>query len=385
MAEPQAVPASGEAAPLPSAQLDRAKVEYWKEGAKIQDIQIGGAKLNPTQNQLTVINVSYQPPLALGEAGFSILEAAATFDPKSNWTVFESLNASGIKLKGWVDENGMEPFDALSVWNELAPRIAKEMGGESNKKSPSTRIKSLKMNIAELALEDRRIGNVDHVWGPIDLNWSEVLVGADNAPMSDFVLQAQFMSPSTGSASLNGKVSPVFSPLNTDLDAVISIDDLKAYSPYYEESMPVGLASSGLQISGKVPITKNQMDAVVDIALLQPQFTTFDDSFSQKFKTQMAVTTLNDLKNSEGDIVLQNNKISGDVTDPQFQPGVGVFSVLANTLIKRIVSIPGMVTDPIGTTRDIIDTSLGTAGGAVKGIGEGLKSLFGGNNQQDEK
>ncbi len=376
---------SGASGAMPSTQVNRAKVEYWKDGAKVQDIQVGGVKLNPNQNQLAVMNLNYQPALALGDAGFNIPEIVAVFDPNSNWTAFESFSASGIKLQGWIDENGVEPFDALSVWNELAPRLAEEMGGKSTAKSKPTRIKSFKLNIVELALEDRRMGPVNHVWGPIDLNWADVLVGAQSAPMSDFDLTAQFLSPSSGSASLKGNLSPVFSPLNTDLQVIAAVDDLKAYSPYYEESMPVGLASSGLRVSGSIPIQKNQLNAVVDVALLQPQFTTFEDTFTTKFKTQMAVSALNDLKNADGDIVLKNNTISGDVTDPQFQPGISLFTVLGNTLVKRIVSIPGMVTDPLGTTKDIIDTSLGTAGGAVKGLGEGLKSLFGGEKKEEDK
>ncbi|MDP8242662.1 MAG: DUF748 domain-containing protein [Candidatus Hinthialibacter antarcticus] len=375
---------SGPAAPLPVADLSSAKVEYWKDGAKVQDLLVGAIKLNPNQNRLAVLNVAYQPPLALGTAGFTIAEIAATYDPKSNWSVFESLNATGIKLDGWIDEDGVEPFDALSVWNELAPKLSQEMGGGTKSNSQPTQINTVAMQIEQLSLEDRRMGNVKHVWGPIDLDWNNVLVGAERAPMSDFALDAQFLAPSSGSASIKGKVSPVFSPLNTDLKTDVTIDDLKAYSPYYEESMPVNLASSGLQITGTLPITKNQMEATFDIALTKPQFTTFEDTFAQKFKTQMAVTTLNDLKNADGDIVLQNNKVSGDVTDPQFQPGISVFSVLGNTLVKRIVSIPGMVTDPIGTTKDLIDTSLGTAGGAVKGLKDGIKSLFGGNKKQEE-
>ncbi|MBZ0257456.1 DUF748 domain-containing protein, partial [bacterium] len=343
--------AKKEAAPLPAADVSNAKVEFWKDGAKVQDMQVGSIKLNPKQSQLAVLNLAYQPPLALGTAGFTIGEVAAVYDPKSNWTVFESLNAKGIKLEGWIDENGVEPFDALSVWNELAPRLSEELGGGKQSKSKPTQIKTLALQIDQISLEDRRMGPVKHEWGPINLTWKDFLVGAEKAPMSDFALDAQFLSPSSGSADVRGKVSPVFSPLNTDLNVDVNIDDLKAYSPYYEASMPVGMASSGLKIAGTLPIRDNQMEAVVDVSLIKPQFTTFEDTFSQKFKTQMAVTALNDLKNADGDIVLQNNKISGDVTDPQFQPGVSVFGVLANTLVKRIVSIPGMVTDPIGTTK----------------------------------
>ncbi|MBI1389159.1 MAG: DUF748 domain-containing protein [bacterium] len=353
------------------------QLEYWKDGAKLNEIQLESIGLDSKTRDVSLKNLSFHPT---SDSSVDLPEITGVLSAEG-FSAIDTLTVQAPVVKGYFDANASQPFDSLESWL-TAPTA---LSGDGAKKSDRPlSIRSFEIRAARVQLEDRRVSPaIEHIFDPIDLTWTN-LVLSEKPPMGAIQASAAVQAPSQGTAKIDGKLAPSFSPLNMDAQIDASVSDLTAYLPYYQGALPVAITSGGLAISGKVPIKDDKIDALVDVTLKQPVLAGAGKTLPDQMKADIAIQAVNGMKDANGDIVIKQNRITGDLSDPQFEPGVTIFEVLGKNILQRVMSVPGMLTHPVETTKNLIEGAAGTAQGAVGGVMGGLKSLFGGGASQPE-
>ncbi|MEW6236291.1 MAG: DUF748 domain-containing protein [Candidatus Omnitrophota bacterium] len=280
----------------------------------------------------------------------------------------EKIHVQNMTLRGTLLSKEKDLGAAIHHWRALVQQLHDEL------KIPSAAAPREPMRIGELQLADAQFHLTDnrfkriiqHAWSPVNLQWHD-LVLSPNPPMGRMQFNAVTVSPTGGFINFQGEAAPCLDPIDIQGNLSLLIHDLIAYEPCYEESLPVGIEKGRFSLDGNMAIRKNMMDSVFNMTLLQPEFTANKGKWPEKWDRKTAITALNGMKNKNGDIVFRDNRLMGDVRNPEFGFGTSVAEILGRNLANRLMSLPNLVFDAVKTVGDAV-------------IGTPLRKIFGGEN-----
>lgn len=376
---------SSEAAALPGMQLGNTNVTYALPDGRMIALSMGSMDLNGESGELSVSGLQANVDGVANPATMGISTLGGVYKPLSALTDWDSLSLDGVTLSGYFDTESMQPVETLTTLAALPTKIKTQLGLPVEN-TPIV-IDDLSVKGQNITVTDRQKETpVDHVLGSVSLSWNDVQIGPDAPPMGDVALAIEVAEPSTGAIGYEGKLSPGTTPANADGTIAVTVDSVQGYEPYYAGQLPLELVSSGLDISGPVKIDNDQLTSEVDVRMVQPQFAVRENAGAfASLNQNVALTAINGIKNDEGDIVVQNNRVVGDLNNPEFKPGITLFDVLGKNILKFILNTPGLITDPLGTGQALMEGVGGAVGGILGGSAEGVGNLFqgllGGSNR----
>ncbi len=298
------------------------------------------------------------------------------------------LSIEDLELNALNDGTGWDIIQAVSDLTALPERMNVEFAASSSpqKKQPFS-IKAFQLSNARMNLTDTiKSYPIAYKANPINMRWNDLTLGTAKPPMGALNLESKFSEPCPIVLTFAGKAAPSADPVNTEGDASLSLGNLAAFERYYQDVTPLGIDRGGLSIDGHLKITDNQMDSVFDMTLMQPSFNASKGKWPIKIDGLTAVTALNGMKDDEGLIVFPDNKLKGNIRDPQFDLGIGIQNILARNIesgLTNVLKLPGAAAE-LGT--DIVKKGAGSVGNAAEQVGDALggavNKLFGGGKKK---
>lgn len=257
----------------------------------------------------------------------------------------------------------------LNRWVNYYQRIQSELGTKL-KHPPSMKksilIEQITLSESTLHLRDTRLREpVEHVWSPISLKWANLAVGAEVPPLSPINVNAKSISPSSGFFRFVGKAAPSTHPNQLDGILIIQLDELTKYKPYYENAIPIGIEKSGFGLNGNLKLTNNILSFNFNLTLLKTVFNESNGKLPVNIDRKAVISALNGLKNRQGDIVFNNNRLEGNIRNPSFNFGTNIAEILGRNLFNNLTNLPNFVFD---TVKNV--------GGAVKDVGSAVGNTF---------
>ncbi len=301
---------------------------------------------------------------------FAITSASVVVNKEVEITQIDEITADALTIHIQNTPQGMDVSQRLKTWDSMWNRLQK------NSHLPAVQTPSKMFRIQSAVIQDARVEYTDTrleqpttlVFDPVTFHWRDFQIGASPTKMTPFTLSANMISPTQGTFLSEGTAASSLKPVNLKSAATISIQDLTALETYYIDSMPVGIEKAGLRIEGDFNVTNNEADCVFTLTLIHPEFTSEKGKWNEGINKSTAITALNNLKNKNGEIIFYKNRLRGDVHDPNFKPGAGVFNILGRNLWNGIKNIPGLFLNVVKTGGNVIKKTAGSVGNAVRTI-----------------
>lgn len=361
---------------------DRLKSEHFKR-LDISDLAFYSHHSNEEANQLKLAKFSYDnenKSLAVNDFLLSPTEAEQKpyisfpslsmtgFSPQAIQTI-NTIRVDGLHVWHRLPAGDKNGITVLNQWIAYYQRIQSELG--TKLKQPPTMKKSILIEQISLSegsfhLRDARLNEpVEHVWSPISLKWANLAVGAEVPPLSPINVNAKTISPCSGSLRFVGKAAPSTHPNQLDGILIIQLDELTKYKPYYENAIPIGIEKSGFGLNGNLKLTNNILSFYFNLTLSNTVFNESNGKLPANIDRKAVISALNGLKNREGDIVFNNNRLEGNIKNPSFNFGTNIAEILERNLFNNLTNLPNFV---FGTVKNV--------GGAVKDVGSAVGNTF---------
>lgn len=293
-----------------------------------------------------------------------VLDAVPVKD--SNFAEWDSFKIDGLQSAIVMTAEGMDISPTVAEWISFATSFGTEQSQSASSSNTAMPFRSLQLSNADFHVTDNRIDPaVTHLITPVNINWKQI---PNNKAALTVALN--IVSPGKGSFTFTGESSRDLYPVTVSGKPTLTIENITAYQTFYQGSLPVTIVKSGLNIDGDLNITSNQLDSSINLTLLQPEFAVATGVLPVKVDGLAVVSTLNSLKNKDGVIVFANNKISGDISQPQFSFGTSIANILTKSILNRglnIITLPkDMAEGGVGVIKKGADAVGGILGGILK-------------------
>jgi hypothetical protein len=294
----------------------------------------------------------------------------------------DQLLVDQLKIHGILTKDGMNLSAVLDDWSSFLSRVYPTEEAIETAPADAKPFKFGKISFTgtRIELRDTRLAQVlNLVIDPLDLHWSNAQIGGKSTSLGDFSLVAKTVLPTESSLSFNGKAASFWNPINLDLVSNISIKEITTLTSHFAEKMPIGLLNSGMNLDGAIKVNNNFLDSNFNVLLKNPKFSSEQGKWLAKIDAKSAVTALNGMRDSEGDILFKNNKLAGNIFDPKFDFGTSVTQIIAQNMVNRIGSVLNLPLDVAGKGANILGDGANTV---QKGVGGLLNGLLGGKKKE---
>ncbi|WP_317933349.1 DUF748 domain-containing protein [Halioxenophilus sp. WMMB6] len=175
----------------------------------------------------------------------------------------------------------------------------------------------------------------------IDVSQLAINIGAIDsaAPTEPTAISLASQVGEFGHIELAGTMTPLAAPLNMSLTGEVNDLALSPASPYLRQFVGQRIESGQLNQSISVQVVNDQLDADIEIVLLQLQLTgelTAEESDDQNQSMLPIGVALNLLRDSDDRIRLKL-PISGDIHDPNISPNQVLAVVLRKALTEAVI------------------------------------------------
>lgn len=276
-----------------------------------------------------------------------------------------------LQVHGMWTADGINLSAIIADWSSLPSLLFPTTDAKPVAKAegPPFRIEDFLLTGTRLELVDSRTAKLlNLVFDPLEFNWTKIQFGGENADPGDFSLVARSLLPSEGSISLKGKAGSFWSPVDCDLDTSIFVKELTSFSQYFGENVPVSFLSTGLNLNGKFKVSKNMLESTFDLLLKNPKFSTEQGKWLGKLDSKSAITALNGMRDESGDILFKNNRLSGNIMDPQFDFGTNLMQIISRNMLSGVQKMINLPIDVAGKGANVLGDGAGSVKNGVGGI-----------------
>lgn len=289
----------------------------------------------------------------------------------------DDFSAEEMTLNDNIYKDGIDATKILTDWYSLPGRLYNDPASASvpSKNVDTFHLGKVSLSKSRIALTDTRLTKpLNILIDPLDMIWTKVQLGGENPPMGDISLLAATSLPTEGGFTINGKAGSLWSPVNADVTSTVSLKELTAITQFFEESLPIGIISSGVVLDGAFLVKNNFLDSTFDLVLKNPKFSSDQGKWPVKIDGKTAVAALNGMRNDNGEIIFKNNKLTGNLFDPKFDFRTGILRILSRNLINRAQDVVNLPLNLAGKGVNFVGNQ---ANAVKKGVGGLLKSLTG--------
>jgi hypothetical protein len=289
------------------------------------------------------------------------LEASPVKD--SNFAKWDSLKVDGMQSAIVMNVDGMDIYPYIADWIAMATSFS---GDQKKSESSTTALpfQSIQITRADIHVTDNRITPaMTHHITPVNMDWKLM----DNEKTAINVT-VKIVSPGKGTFAFNGEGSRELFPVTLRGKPSLTLENITAYQQFYQGSLPIAIEKSGLKVEGDLNIKTNQLDSSVDLYLLQPEFSIATGNLPIKVDSRAMVSTLNTLKDKQGVIAFKQNKVTGDISNPQFSFGTSIANILTTAILKKGIGIITLPKDMAEGGVDVIKKGAGAVGEILGGI-----------------
>lgn len=282
----------------------------------------------------------------------------------SQFKQWDSIQVDSLKSSLTMTPEGMDINPYIAGWVAFATSFSTAKASGSSTASTKMPFSTVQITNADFKLTDQRMEPpLTHHLSGISLSWK-----ADQNQSANITVQAEIQSPGKGTITFTGTSARELYPVTVSGKPVLTLENIAAYETFYQSKMPVKINKSGLKLEGDLKITGNQLDSSIDLYLLQPEFAVSTGNLPVNVDSRAVVTTLDSLKDQDGVIAFQQNKITGDITNPQFSFGRSIANILTTVILKKGVDIITLPKDMAETGVNVIKKGAESVGNLLDGI-----------------
>lgn len=360
---------------FPALAIQNASIAYHQDGFSkvhfmMDSFRLDRGELQSEGNNIA-IRLATDSPASLRIGHFS-----GRMNDTNHLKEWDEVQIDELAFAGTRRQHGIEPFLSMDRLFEVVNQINEQLDENSEQteqQAPADeapfRFRKIALRGGEVELLDANLSEpVEHVWRDVSIDWSNVVLN-ERPPMGDFSLSGQIVAPAAGSMNFEGQLAPSIDPVFLDGQLSFDVEQLTQYAAYYRKAMPVGIERSAFALEGSVKIDDDVADCRVNVVFQQPQFRPLDGPLASRINQGVAIEAMRGMMNREGNLVIEGNTIHGNLDDPEFQPGTGLFAVLSRNLINRLSSVPNLLLSPVRIGGDIL-----------KGVGGVFQSILGGDS-----
>lgn len=341
--------------------LNNAVIAFHSRDDRSHQMKLGGLEFS---NENNIINVkSFSMNGADGQSYLTLPAVKALPMKGSNFSKWDSLTVDGLQSNIAMNADGMDIQPYIADWIALATSFSPQPKS-SSQDNITMPFRSVQLTKADIHFLDNRLSPaMTHHITPLNLNWAQ-----KQNNIASVSVTLNIASPGKGYFSFEGEGSQELYPITLSGKPLLRLENITAYQPFYAGKLPVTIEKSGMRLDGDLKITKNYLDSSINLYLLQPEFSVATGNLPVKVDSRAVVSTLNTLKDRNNVIVFKQNKISGEIMQPQFSFGTSIANILTTVIMKKGLDIITLPKDMAEGGVDVIKKGAGAVGDILGGI-----------------
>lgn len=369
---------------LKKANMENVKVT-WARSEETQILNLERLVYEQSARLATITGFSLRSDQT-GGAFLRVPNLQAEYIKDLSLPAYDSMRIDNLQLRTHVESGKNDLSPILEDWQTLRRRIA-FTGTTEQAEAEALKPRESSLHISHLQLHNARAEithatanrSIQHVLNPLTVEWRNFVLGGETPVLGDVTVSAHIDAPAEGEIYMQGTASPDTDQVNLSLNTRFRTNDLTTYQAYYGTNRMITLEKSGLVIQGNNRIDDNFVNATFDLTLLQPSFKLAEGSLPFKIESKTFAAAMNGMRDEHGNIVLRGNTMQGNIKDPRFSFGTGIFEILTRNFFNRMGNIPDLAIDLAGSGANMVGNTIKAVG---EGVGDVLKKVFGGDEKK---
>ncbi|GEM_PF-6589682 len=369
------IPKTGKTASLPVIEPDEqpevilrdGRIVYYSHGRPEQSITVQEFETDGESHSAQAANIKFSS--LAEEKDLLLIPSIHVETSEQGWQALRRVTVSHLRADFDMLFNKHELIHAASEWIAVVKAVHDMHVSPAKTVTRPFRIDELILLDSTIHMTDKRlIQPVRHVIDPMNVSCRNLQIGGEQPPMAAVSGNTKLVAPGRGLCSFEGLVSPVLNPANLIGAATLFVEDLMAYAPYFQDSMPVGIDKSGFRLFARLFVRDNHMDCTFDMVLDNPVFSLEKGKWPVQIDSRTAVAALNGMKNKSGRITFRENRLEGDFYDPRFNFGVGITEILGKNLLNRTFAVLKLPFNVAGSGANVFKKGVDSIGNMMKRI-----------------